>query len=119
MIGVNRHPWLLSRNETQLRNSIAVSAKLSINMAYDYLALASDIAFNISHSRWGKKNWICQTIPPWKQLSNFVKDKSQQAHGASWFVKKTCPSDTKNDVSIQHFFFLHVVIHYMGVKEEA
>ena len=51
MIGVNRHPWLLSRNETQLPNSIAVSAKLSINMAYDYLALASDIAFNISHSR--------------------------------------------------------------------
>ena len=50
MIGVNRHPWLLSRNKTQLRNSIAVSAKLSINMAYDYRHLLQ-ILLLIFHTR--------------------------------------------------------------------
>ena len=51
MVGVNRHPWLLSRNKIQLQNSIALPAKLSINMAFVHLTLYSDIAFNISHSR--------------------------------------------------------------------
>ena len=34
MVGVNRHPCLLSRIKIQLQNSIALSAKLSINMAF-------------------------------------------------------------------------------------
>ena len=51
MVGVHRHPWLLSRNKIQLQNSIALSAKLSINMAFVHLTLSSDIAFNISNSR--------------------------------------------------------------------
>ena len=50
-VGVNRHPWLLSRNKMQLQNSIAPSAKLSINMAFVHPTLSSDIDFNISHSR--------------------------------------------------------------------
>ena len=83
MIGVNRHPWLLSRNKTQLRNSIAVSAKLSVNMAYDYRHLLQ-ILLLIFHTRDEVKKFeYGQTISPWKQLSNFVKDKSRQAHGAS------------------------------------
>ena len=51
MVGVNRHPWLLSRNKTQLQNSIALPAKLSINKAFVHPILSSDIAFDISHSR--------------------------------------------------------------------
>ena len=51
MVGVNRHPWLQSRNKIQLQNSIALPAKLSINMAFVHPTLSSDIAFNISHSR--------------------------------------------------------------------
>ena len=51
MVGVNKHPWLLSRNKIQLQNSIALPAKLSINMAFVHPTLSSDIAFNISHSR--------------------------------------------------------------------
>ena len=51
MVGVNRHPWLLSRNKMLLQNSIALSFKLSINMAFVHPTLSSDIAFNISHSR--------------------------------------------------------------------
>ena len=51
MVGLNRHPWLFSRNKIQLQNSIALPAKLSINMAFVYPTLSSDIAFNISHSR--------------------------------------------------------------------
>ena len=51
VVGVNRHPWLLSRNKIKLQNSIALSAKLSINMAFVHPTLSSDIAFNISHSR--------------------------------------------------------------------
>ena len=51
MVGVNKHPRLLSRNKIQLQNSIALSAKLSINMAFVHPTLSSDIAFNISHSR--------------------------------------------------------------------
>ena len=47
MAGVNRHPWLLSRNKIQLQNSIALPAKLSINMAFVHPTLSSDIAFNI------------------------------------------------------------------------
>ena len=43
MVGVNRHPWLLSRNKIQLQNSIALPAKLSINMAFVHLTLSSDI----------------------------------------------------------------------------
>ena len=50
IVGVNRHPWLLSRNKMQLHNSIALSAKLSINMAFVHPTLSSDIDFNISHS---------------------------------------------------------------------
>ena len=49
--GMNRHPWLLSRNKIRLQNSIALPAKLSINMAFVHPTLSSDIAFNISHSR--------------------------------------------------------------------
>ena len=49
MVGVNRHQWLLSRNKIQLQNSIALSAKLSINMALVHPTLSSDIAFDISH----------------------------------------------------------------------
>ena len=51
MVDVNKHPRLLSRNKIQLQNSIALSAKLSINMAFVHLTLSSDIAFNISHLR--------------------------------------------------------------------
>ena len=51
MVGVNRHPWLLSRNKIYLENSVAVSAKLSNNMAFVHPTLSSGIAFNISHSR--------------------------------------------------------------------
>ena len=51
MVGVNKHPRLLSRNKVQLQNSIALFAKLSINMAFVHPTLSSDIAFNISHSR--------------------------------------------------------------------
>ena len=51
MVGVNRHLWLLARNKIQLQNSIALSAQLSINMAFVHPTLSSDIAFNISHSR--------------------------------------------------------------------
>ena len=51
MVGVNRHPLLLSRNKIQLQNSIALPAKLLINMAFAHPTLSSDIAFNISHSR--------------------------------------------------------------------
>ena len=51
MVGVNRQPWLLSRNKMQLQNSIALSFKKSINMAFVHQTLSSDIAFNISHSR--------------------------------------------------------------------
>ena len=58
MVGVNRHLWLLSRNKIQLQNSIALPAKLSINMAFVHPTLSSDIAFNISHSGWGTKIWI-------------------------------------------------------------
>ena len=57
MVGVNKHPWLLSRNkiQLQLQNSIALPAKLSINMAFVHPTLSSDIAFNISRSRLGTK----------------------------------------------------------------
>ena len=48
---------------------------------------------------------IGQTISPWEHPLNFIKDKSQRAHGTSYFVKKTCPSNTKNDMSIRHFSF--------------
>ena len=51
MLGVNRHPLLISRNKIQLQNSIAHPAKLSINMAFVHPTLSSDISFNISHSR--------------------------------------------------------------------
>ena len=51
MVGVNRHPWLFCRNKIQLQNSIALPAKLSINMAFAHPTLSSDIAFNILHSR--------------------------------------------------------------------
>ena len=51
MVGVNRHPWLLSRNKMRLQNSIALSAKLSINMVFVHPTFSSDIDFNISHSR--------------------------------------------------------------------
>ena len=51
MLGVNRHPLLISRNKIQLQNSIALPAKLSINMAFVHPTLSSDISFNISHSR--------------------------------------------------------------------
>ena len=59
----------------QLQNSIAHSAKLSINMAFVHPTLSSDIAFNISLARWGTKIW--------EHLLIFIKDKSQRAHGAS------------------------------------
>ena len=51
MVGMNRHPWLLSGNKIQLQNSIALPAKLSINMVFVHPTLSSDIAFNVSHSR--------------------------------------------------------------------
>ena len=51
MLGVNRHPLLISRNKIQLQNSIALPAKLSIIMAFVHPTLSSDISFNISHSR--------------------------------------------------------------------
>ena len=51
MVGVNKHPWLLSRNKIKLQSSIALPAKLSINMAFAHPTLSSGIAFNISHSR--------------------------------------------------------------------
>ena len=63
MVGVNRHPWLLSRNKMQLQNSIALSAKLSVNMALVHPTLPLDIDFNISHSGYKSLN-IGQTISP-------------------------------------------------------
>ena len=48
-----------------------------------------------------------QTISPWEHLLNIIKNKSQGAHGTSYFVKKTCPSNTKSDMSIRHFFFAY------------
>ena len=82
MVGVNRHLWLLSRNKIQLQNSIALPAKLSINMAFVHPTLSSDIAFNISHSRYKNLN-KGQTISPWEHLLNIIKNKSQRAHGTS------------------------------------
>ena len=57
-----------------------------------------------------KNSNIGQTISPWEHLLNFIKNKSQRAHGTSYFVKKTRPSDTKNDMSIRHFFFHTLLI---------
>ena len=33
MFGLNRHPWLLSRNKKQLQNLIALSLYLSVSLS--------------------------------------------------------------------------------------
>ena len=83
MVGVNRHPWLLSRNKIQLQNPIVVPAKLSINMAFVHPTLSSDIAFNISQKLRYKNLNKGPNISPWESLLNIIKNKSQRGHGTS------------------------------------
>ena len=56
MVGVkDTHGYSLGTKHNYKIQLLSLCAKLSINMAYVYQALSSDIAFNISHSRWGTK----------------------------------------------------------------